>query len=88
MTETLRTRQGQDGGAAGRAVAGNRRQPGCLTADLLAALMRAMGEALVEMQAGRHPDNRLFGFEDLRPIVRFEDNYDEDDRYTIASLKN
>jgi len=55
---------------------------------LLSASMRAMREALVEMQAGRHPDNRLLGFADLRRIVGFEDYYDEDDRYATVPSKN
>ncbi|MDH3228847.1 MAG: isocitrate lyase/PEP mutase family protein [Alphaproteobacteria bacterium] len=48
---------------------------------LLSASMRAMREALAEMKAGRHPDDRLLGFGELRRIVGFEDYYGEDDRY-------
>lgn len=55
---------------------------------LLSASMRAMREALAEMKAGRHPDNRLLGFEDLRRVVGFEDYYDEDERYAAAPSKN
>jgi len=48
---------------------------------LLSASLRAMRAALAEMKAGRHPDEQLLGFEELRRIVGFEDYYAEDDRY-------
>jgi len=54
---------------------------------LLSASMRAMREALSDMQAGRHPDDRLLSFEELRRIVGFEAYYDEDDRYAGPASK-
>lgn len=48
---------------------------------LLSASMRAMREALAAMQAGRHPDEMLLEFGELREQVGFEDYYAEDDRY-------
>jgi 2-methylisocitrate lyase-like PEP mutase family enzyme len=48
---------------------------------LLAAAMRAMKEALADMNAGRPPDSRLMGFAELREIVGFEDYYREEARY-------
>ncbi|UCH74229.1 MAG: isocitrate lyase/PEP mutase family protein [Rhodospirillales bacterium] len=48
---------------------------------LLSASMRAMRATLADMQAGRHPDDRLLDFAELRRIVGFEDYYVEDDRY-------
>lgn len=48
---------------------------------LLSASMRAMKEALAELRRGRHPDDRLLGFAELRELVGFEDYYAEDERY-------
>ncbi len=48
---------------------------------LLAAAMRAIKEALADMNAGRHPDQRLMYFAELREIVGFEDHYREEERY-------
>jgi len=48
---------------------------------LLSAAMRAMLEALEDMKAGRHPNNRLLSFAELRERAGFEDYYAEEDRY-------
>lgn len=48
---------------------------------LLSASMRAMRDSLADMRAGRHPDDRLLSFEELRRLVGFEDYYGEDERY-------
>ncbi len=55
---------------------------------LLSAALRAMRDALAEMQAGRHPDEKLLGFEELRRLVGFEAYYEEDDRYASRAPEN
>ena len=52
---------------------------------LLSAAMRAMKEALADMNAGRHPDRRLMDFAELRETVGFEDYYREEERYAGRS---
>ena len=57
----------------------------CLAAyplTLLSAAMRAMLAALEDMKAGRHPNDRLLSFAELRERVGFEDYYAEDERYS------
>ena len=48
---------------------------------LLSASMKAKREALAAMQAGRHRDELLLDFAELREKVGFEDYYAEDERY-------
>ena len=55
---------------------------------LLSSAMRAMRDALAGMKAGRHPDEKLLSFEEVRRIVGFEDYYEEDDRYASAPPEN
>ena len=49
---------------------------------LLSAAMKAMRDALSDMKAGRHPDDRLLSFAELREIVGFETYYAEEERYS------
>ncbi len=51
---------------------------------LLSAAMRAMQESLVDMQAGRHPENRLIGFEAIKEIAGFSAYYEAEKRYAGA----
>ena len=51
---------------------------------LLSAAMKAMIGSLVDMKAGRHPNERLLDFAELRRIVGFEDYDAEDARYDGA----
>ena len=44
--------------------------------------MKAMRDALTDMKAGRHPDDRLLAFAELREIVGFETYYAEEERYS------
>lgn len=48
---------------------------------LLSASMRAMQDALAAMKDGRHPDDRLLAFDELRRLVGFEDYDAEAARY-------
>ena len=48
---------------------------------LLSASMRAMQDALATMKDGRHPDDRLLPFDELRRLVGFEDYDAEAARY-------
>ncbi|SDT91174.1 oxaloacetate decarboxylase [Stappia sp. ES.058] len=48
---------------------------------LLSTAIRAMQEALAEMAAGRHPDDALLPFADLRKAVGFDAYYEEESRY-------
>jgi 2-methylisocitrate lyase-like PEP mutase family enzyme len=48
---------------------------------LLSASMKAMREVLAAMQEGRHPEEMLLNFAELREKVGFEDYYAEDERY-------
>lgn len=49
---------------------------------LLSAAMKAMRDALIDMKAGRHPDDRLLSFAELRETVGFEAYYAEEERYS------
>ena len=49
---------------------------------LLSASMRAMQDALAAMKDGRHPDDRLLAFDELRRLVGFEDYDAEAARYS------
>ena len=49
---------------------------------LLSVATRAMTEALSEMKAGRHPDDMLLPFADLRRHVGFDAYYEEEQRYS------
>jgi 2-methylisocitrate lyase-like PEP mutase family enzyme len=63
----------------------------CLAAyplTLLSAAMRAMLDALADMKAGRHPNDRLLSFAELRRRVGFEDYYAEEDRYAAPVSRN
>ncbi len=44
------------------------------------AALKAMGEALVRLQEGRHPEG-LVSFEQLKDIVGFPEYYEEEERY-------
>jgi 2-methylisocitrate lyase-like PEP mutase family enzyme len=48
---------------------------------LLSAAIKAMQGALAEMAAGRHPDDALLPFADLRKAVGFDAYYEEESRY-------
>ncbi|HEY5598520.1 MAG TPA: isocitrate lyase/PEP mutase family protein [Kiloniellales bacterium] len=52
---------------------------------LLSAAMRAMRESLEVMKAGRHPNDRLLDFAELRRIVGFDDYYAEEARYAAPA---
>ncbi|WP_417772342.1 isocitrate lyase/PEP mutase family protein [Stappia sp.] len=49
---------------------------------LLSAVTRAMQQALAVMKDGRHPDDLLLDFADLRKAVGFDAYYEEEARYT------
>lgn len=51
---------------------------------LLSAATKAMTEALGQMKAGRHPDEMLLPFADLRRHVGFDAYYEEELRYSDA----
>ncbi len=48
---------------------------------LLSSAVKAMRGALADMRSGRHPNERLVAFSELREILGFEDYYREEDRY-------
>ncbi len=52
---------------------------------LMSAAMRAMIAALDDMKAGRHPNDRLLTFAELRERVGFEDYYAEEERYAVPA---
>ncbi|WP_319772820.1 isocitrate lyase/PEP mutase family protein [Breoghania sp.] len=49
---------------------------------LLSAATRAMVEALADLKAGRHPDDKLLSFPELRRHVGFDAYYEEEARYS------
>ncbi len=53
---------------------------------LMSAAMRAMIETLDDMKAGRHPNDRLLTFAELRARVGFEDYYAEEERYAAPEV--
>ncbi len=49
---------------------------------LLSVATRAMVEALADLKAGRHPDDKLLSFPELRRHVGFDAYYEEEARYS------
>ena len=54
---------------------------------LMSAAMRAMLGALEDLKSGRHPNDRLLSFAELRERVGFEAYYAEEERYSAAVEK-
>jgi len=52
---------------------------------ILSAAMKAMGSALDVMKTGKHPDNALLDFKELRKIVGFDEYYRAEKAYKVKS---
>ena len=48
---------------------------------LLSAAMRAVQASLADMKAGRHPEERLIGFDQIKTIAGFDAYYQSEQRY-------